>query len=372
MREQHVVDLLQREGPLSRADIARRCGISKPTASLLVGRLLRSGLLREEGTVHEGPGRPGRLVSLDPRAGTVVALDVGGTTTRAVLSDLSGRSLATVRTRTPASDAGATADHVASVVAELSTMHPTAGPLVHVALGTPGVVDEVERRIRYAPNLPALETPGFLDHLRDAVPAPLTVLNDVKAATLGELRSGAGVAVDDLVYAGIGTGLGFGLVVGREVYEGVGGRAGEFGLAPYPAFGSTLEDRVSGSAIRTLHLAAGGSGRPEDAFAEAESGRDPGRSIVEGFVHDLAWTVAVLTSLLDPQRVVLGGGIGLRCAPYLEVVTQRVSHACGYAPDLAVTELGDDAGLIGAASVALDAARTVQNWMEGGRLEATR
>ena len=372
MREQHVVDLLQREGPMSRADIARRCGISKPTASLLVGRLLQSGLLREEGMTHEGPGRPGRLVSVDPRAGTVVALDVGGTTTRAVLCDLSGAPLANLRTATPSSDAASTAQHVADVVASLVARRPEGGPLVHVALGTPGVVDENERRIRFAPNLPALEAPGFLDLLRDAVAAPLTVLNDVKAATLGELRRGAGVAVDDLVYAGIGTGLGFGLVIGREVHEGIGGRAGEFGLAPYPAFGSTLEDRVSGSAIRKRYLAAGGSGRPEDAFADAEADLEPGRAVIATFIDDLAWAVSVLASLLDPQRVVLGGGIGLRCAPYLDRVASRVTHACGFSPDLAVTELGDDAGVIGAASVALDAARTVQNWMEGGRLEATR
>jgi predicted NBD/HSP70 family sugar kinase len=369
VREQHVVDLLQAEGPMSRADIARRFGISKPTAASLVRRLLQLGLLHELGTQRDGPGRPGRLLALNPTVGSVAAFDVGGTLTRGILTDLRGDMLASLRGPTPQSDAAGTVAHIAEFAAQLLARSPSNAALVHVALATPGVLDDRSQRIRFAPNIPALEAPDFVAQIRAALLAPITFLNDVKAATLGELRRGAGIPYRDLVYAGIGTGLGFGLAFQRQLFHGVAGRAGEFGLTPLPGTAGTVEDRVSGVALRRAHLAAGGSGMPEDAFAEAAAGRAPGALVIEAFLRDLTWAIAAIATLVDPECVVLGGGVGMQCGPYLARIEAGVRDACGFTPHIRVTELGDDAGLIGAVSVALEAARTVDQWSEGGRME---
>lgn len=372
MREQHVLNLLEAEGPMSRADIARRVGVSKPTAALLVGRLLELGLIRENGAVATGPGRPGRLLAFDPSVALIAAFDVGGSVTRGVLTDLRGKTLAQLRTPTPQVDAAGTAEHLAALSRQLRDQSGSRTALMHVALATPGVYDERLGRIQFAPNLPALEEPGFVAEVRARLACPVTFLNDVKAATLGELRRGAGIPYRDLVYAGIGTGLGFGLAFDRQLFEGVAGRAGEFGLIPLPGSAGTLEDRVSGAALRALHSAAGGSGRPEDAFAEAAAGHEPGTAVVDAFLNDLAWSLAAIATLVDPECVVLGGGVGMQCRPYLADIEARVRAQCGFTPILCVTELGDDAGLIGAVSVALEAARTVDQWMEGGRIDAHR
>ena len=369
MREQHVVDLLQAEGPMSRADIARRFGISKPTAAALVRRLLQFGLLRETGTQRDGPGRPGRLLSFDPTVGSVAAFDVGGTLTRGILTDLRGDMIASLRVATPQTDAAGTVAHLAQLAAQLLARSPSKAALMHVALATPGVFDDQSQRIRFAPNLPALEAPDFVERIRIALDRPITFLNDVKAATLGELRRGAGIPYRDLVYAGIGTGLGFGLAFDRQLFHGVAGRAGEFGLIPLPGTAGTLEDRVSGVALKRAHLALAGSGMPEDAFAEAAAGTLPGSAVVDAFLRDLSWAIAAIATLVDPECVVLGGGIGMRCGPYLARIEAGVRDACGFAPHIRVTELGDDAGLIGAVSVALEAARTVDQWTQGGRME---
>ena len=355
---------------MSRADIARHCGISKPTASHVVDRLMEAKLVHEVGMTPATIGRPGRLVSIHPGAGYVVALDVGGTTTRAITLDLAGTTIARTRTATPLLDAAGTARHIATIVEEVTQAVRDAGPVVHVAIGTPGVEDPGQRSILYAPNLPALETPGFLDELGTALPAPFTMLNDVKAATLGELTQGAGADASHLVYAGIGTGLGFGFVVDGQVRAGSAGRAGEFGLTPYRD-GETLEAYVSGSAIRARHRALGGSGNPEDAFKEAREGQAPGVQVIDTFLDDLAWAATALTTTLDPEVFVLGGGIGLQCEPYLDTLHDRVQRAVGFAPTFSVTQLGDDAGLTGAGTVALDAARTVDAWLKGGALQTT-
>lgn len=378
MREQSVVDLLRREGPMSRATIARRCGVSKPTASHVVEILLRAELVIERGHDVAGNGRPGRLVAFNGDAGYVVGMDVGGTTTRAVLANLEGTVVRTIREPTESESPARLVAQIARIVDALAhgaTAKGTtsANRVLEVAIGTPGVVDRTNRRISIAPNLPALESEGFLDRLEEAVARPLSVMNDVNAATLGELRDGAGATVTDLAYVSIGTGLGFGLAIAREIHHGVGGRAGELGLLAYPPGGATsLEDHLSGAGVRRRHTRAGGSGNPEDAFLEAEEGREPGASVIAAFMSDLNWALTLVATLIDPDRIVLGGGIGLRCAPHLDTIRASVARSTGYPVDVAVAELGDDAGLMGAVASALEPARSVERLLGGGQMASIR
>jgi predicted NBD/HSP70 family sugar kinase len=367
VREQAVVDLLRQAGPMSRAAIARHCRISKPGASHLVEALLQADLLIERGLEHQGTGRPGRLVAFNGDAGFVIGMDVGGTTIRAVLANLDGTVVRTVREPTEQGSADALVDQIARLVRSLSVGPGARGRVLEVAIGTPGVVDPSGHHITIAPNLRSLEEDGFLDRLELAVDVPLTILNDVNAAALGEFGARPADSLDSLVYVSIGTGLGFGLVVDRRLHHGTGGRAGELGLLPYPPGSeSILEDRLSGAGVRRRHLDAGGLGNPEDAFLEAEAGLEPGISVVSAFLDDLSWTLTVITTLFDPDLIVLGGGIGLRCAPHLDTVRGHVARASGFSTDIAVARLGDDAGLTGAVASALEPARSVDRWLKGG------
>lgn len=352
---------------MSRAEIARRCGVSKPTISSDVETLLALGLVEERGRGASGNGRPGRLVGYTPSAAYVVGMDVGGTTTRAVLADLDGTVVASHRTPTAARSADALLAQLADIFERLDDARTGDAPVLEVAIGTPGVVDSVRRRVAIAPNVPALEVDGFLDRLDGVLGRSVTVLNDVNAATRGELEHGAGRGVDDLVYVSVGTGLGVGVVVAGVVHHGVGGRAGELGLLPYPpGSGSILEDALSGRGVRAHSLAAGGDGDPETAFRQADAGLDPGASAIERFQADLAWALVAVVTLLDPRRIVLGGGIGLRCGTFIDRIRADVARFAGFDIDVRVAELGDDAGLTGAVATVLEPARDVRRWMEGG------
>jgi predicted NBD/HSP70 family sugar kinase len=323
----------------------------------------------ERGHDTRANGRPGRLVAFNGAAGMVVGIDVGGTTTRAVLADLEGRVMGSLREPTLRGSADALVAQLRGIVDRLASLADANGPIVNVAIGTPGVVDQVRRRVAIAPNVPALEIDGFLDRLDAALGVPLTLLNDVNAATLGEWHQGAGVGLDDLAYVSVGTGLGFGLVVGEALHPGVGGRAGEFGLLPYPPGShTTLEDAISGAGLRRRHRLAGGSGEPEDAFLEAEQGREPGAALVTEFLDDLVWALTAVATLLDPERIVLGGGIGLRFADRLDAIRSAVAGSAGFDVDIVISRLGDDAGLRGAVASALEAAWSVQRWLRGGPL----
>lgn len=372
MHAQVLVDLLRESGPMTRAEIARRCSVSKPTASSLVDRLLRSGLVVERGTASEGSGRPGRLVAYHSGAGRVVGIDVGGTSTRAALADLDGRWLRVERVPTVIGEPKGLARQIADLVRSLVPDPAERARVLEIAIATPGVVDLDRRRIAIAPNLPAVECEGFLDQLEAAVGQAPILINDVKVATAGEFRSGAGRDARDLAYLSIGTGLGLGLVADGRLHHGSGGRAGEIGLLMFPGGGrERLEDGLSGVGIAKRHRAAGGSGRPEDAFSEFELGRAPGQGVVAEFLRLLAWAAAVVATVHDPERIVVGGGVGLRCAPFLPDVRRAVELDLGYAPDITPASLGDDAGLTGAIALALDPARSVGRWLKGGSVPAS-
>jgi glucokinase len=369
MREQVVVDLLRREGPLSRAEIARRCEVSKPTVSGIVAGLLEAGLVVEGGREAQPSGRPGRLLAFNGAAGYVVGADVGGTSTRAVLADLEGRTVAVLREPTDGRSPEALVAQLSGLARRLAADGGVTGRVAAVAIATPGVIDPARRTIALAPNLRALEADGFLDRLEAELGLPLTTLNDVNAATLGELHEGAAAGLRDVAYVGIGTGLGCGLVLGGELRSGFGGRAGELGLLPYPpGADTTLEDAVSGAGLRRRHAGFGGSGGPEAAFAEADHGREPGASLIDAFLDDLAWALAAVSTLVDPQRIVLGGGIGLRCASRLGDIRARLARLAGFDVDVALARLGDEAGLRGAVATALEPARLVRRWLKGGPL----
>lgn len=355
MLPQRVLQLIRYNGRLSRAELARQTGASKPTISSVVQSLLAAGLINELGLAESEGGRRAVLVEFNAQSGFVIGMDIGGTSARVALADLQGKILAVRRERTDQSDE-------AAFIAQLKGLQQTLcheakivqKKLLHVGIGTPGVVDPKTRAIGYAPNLPILEAPGFTKRLEDELGVPLSFYNDVNLAALGEKAQGAGRATETFIFIGIGTGLGFGLILEDALFEGSKGRAGEFGYFPVSANQSaTLEDTLCGAALARSHKAAGGSGDPQAAFAEAEAGVEPGLSTIHVFTERLVWLLTALSTLLDPDKLILGGSIGRRCAPLLPELRVMLGRSSPIVPELVISQLGDDAGLLGAVAIAL-------------------
>ena len=355
MLSRRVLQLIRNTGPTSRAELARQTGASKPTISSIVHNLLATGLIKELGLAESNGGRRAMLVDFNTQAGFVIGMDIGGTSARVALADLQGRILAVRRERTDQSDEAA---FIAQLERLLQVLCQEAKisqkKLLHIGIGAPGVVNPKTQAIGYAPNLPVLEALGFTKRLEDKLGVPLSFYNDVNLAALGEKAEGAGRTTDTFVFVGIGTGLGFGLILGGTLFEGSKGRAGEFGYFPVSADqGATLEDTLSGAALARNHKAAGGSGNPQTAFAEAEAGVEPGLSTILAFIERLVWLLTALSTLLDPDKLILGGSIGRRCAPLLPELRVALGRSSPIVPELVISQLGDDAGLLGAVAIAL-------------------
>nr|WP_237536732.1 ROK family protein [Streptomyces sp. SID5785] len=363
-----LLERLRTEGPASRAQLARDSGLSKPTVSSALAALARAGLVREAGTHAQRRGRVAVLYEPDPGAGHVLGIDIGRARLRTAVADLSGTVVA--RAELPNRGRGATsvADAaVACAAGALADAGLTTADIVHTAVGTPGVFDRTTGRVRYAVNLPGWGRPGLVERMRESLGTPLSVHNDANLAALGEHAFGTGAGSRLFVYVLIGTGLGLGVVADGELFVGAHGAAGEIGFLPLdgvPAGGSAprrglLEDAVSADAVVRSARAAGLTGplTAKRVFDAARAGDPAATAAVRQEGERLALAVAGVTAVLDPDLVVLGGGVGAGADLLLTTVTDTLHRLTPLRPRLAASTTGPDAVLLGALTLALRAAR---------------
>lgn len=360
--ERLLLERLRAE-PASRAQLARDTGLSKPTVSSALAALEAAGLVREAGSFTPDRGRVAVLYAADPSAGYALGIDIGRTWLRVALADLDGTVVERSDVRNRARTSGAMADLVVStahrVVADSGV---EAGKVAHAVVGTPGVYDPVARRVRYALHLPGWGRAGLFDRMREELGVPLAVHNDANLAALGEHTFGVGAGSPLFVYVMIGTGLGMGIVAGGRPFTGAQGAAGEIGFLPWPARGpGTLEDAVSGDAVVRAARALGMTGplTAKSVFEAARAGTAPAVAAVRQEGERLAHTVAAVAAVLDPELVVLGGGVGHSADLLLETVDTTLRRLTPLRPRVVASALGEDAVLLGAVATALGTARDV-------------
>ncbi|MHB9857392.1 ROK family transcriptional regulator [Streptomyces sp. YIM S03343] len=374
-----LLEQLRSVGPATRAQLARSTGLSKPTVSSALASLEQGGLVREVGMIVPERGRSGVLYESDPTAGYVLGVDIGRARLRVAVADLAGE----IQTRVDIPNEGTTADAVADAVtvaaeralAEADVAHDR---LVHAAVGTPGVFDPESGRVRYASNLPDWGRPGLIQQLRAQLGAPdLSIHNDANLAALGEYAFGAGQDSRLFVYVLVGTGLGMGVVADGELFTGAHGAAGEIGFLPLPfavpdtpsassgrgARGKQvrggLENAVAADAIvRTAHeLGLRDASTAKDVFDAARAGCPEALEVLAREGERLALVVAAVSAVLDPDLVVLGGGVGRSADLLLPPVRGALYRMTPLHPEVVPSALGDDAVLLGAIACALRSAR---------------
>jgi predicted NBD/HSP70 family sugar kinase len=353
-----------RTGAASRAQLARETGLSKPTVSSALAALEASGLVREAGLHTPERGRVAVLYVPDPAAGYALGIDIGRAWLRIALADLDGTVVARADVRNRARTSGAMADLVVAtahqVVAD-SGVSPD--KVAHAVVGTPGVYDAEARRVRYAMHLPGWGRAGLFDRMRDELGVPLAVHNDANLAALGEHAFGVGTGSRLFVYVMIGTGLGMGVVADGRLFTGAHGAAGEIGFLPWSGRTEpdTLEDAVSAEAVVRAARALGMTGplTAKAVFTAARTGDPAAVAAVRQEGERLAHTVAAVAAVLDPDLVVLGGGVGHSADLLLETVDTTMRRLTPLRPKVAASALGEDAVLLGAVATALTTARDV-------------
>ncbi len=311
-----------------------------------------------------------------------LGIDVGGTKVAAGVVTEDGRVLSHLRA--PTAELRAGGDPLSAILAlgqraiSESGGHP-GEPLAGVGIGLPGPADPQGILMLAAPTLPELLEVSLQPVLEETFGCPAAGENDANACALAEARFGAGVGASVVAYITISTGIGGGVVVDGQVYRGAGGTSGEFGHQIIVPFGGPpcdcggygcLEALASGRGIaaraRLAYAEAGGDNCPDpDAITSEwlvdrlrEVDRVAGRVWRETVIY-LGAGISNVINLLDPEVVILGGGVATGAADLLfEPLRRQVAARC--MPSLTrptrivPAALGPEVGIVGAACLAMD------------------
>lgn len=363
LNERTVYETIRAAAPVSRAEISRQAGISKPTVSLALQALVDAGLVRE---TEPEPGRTRYgAVFFEPvaEAALVLGLDLGARFLRGAICDLSGA----VRARQDVELLNVEVENALTAIARLRTSLVDAsnlpGELIDtVVAGVPGVV-EPTGKLSLATNVRGLEGRHFASEVEGVLGLPVTLDNDINLAARGEQWLGVARGVEDFVFLSVGTGLGAGLVLRGELHRGRNGAAGELDLVA-AGRDDDIDPCAAGVTALTARLAADGVATsltaPYDArstFGAARAGDALGKLVVEETARRIALHIVSLAAVTDVALVVLGGGIGTNGDLLLDPIRRRLADWLPFPPRVEVSGLGDAAVLTGALAVGLGLAR---------------
>jgi predicted NBD/HSP70 family sugar kinase len=369
INERTVLEDIRELGPVSRAQIARTCGLSKPTVSQALAGLLRSRLVREAGRSSGGKGRTAQLYEMNPHAGWVVGIDVGRDWVRAAVADLTGDVVARRDQRSQAKSAKTLITQIGVIAHGLAE---EAGlrwrSITHATVGSPGVFEPTRRKMTLAESLPGWGREGVVEALQRSLGTNVSIENDVNVATVGEQLHGLGKGVPNFVFLHVGTGVGMGLVLNGELYRGATGAAGEVGYLPFGAAGpdasgatrrGALDASVGalGVVAEARRLGMQGPLTARRIFVAARRSDPAARRVVAGEARRIAFTIAAILPVIDPELVVLGGGIGRNGDLLLEPVEQELRALSRFRARVEVSALGEDAAVLGAVAMALRSAQ---------------
>lgn len=309
-----------------------------------------------------------------------VGLDIGGTKISGGLVTAAGQIARRARHETPAQDPDAIAGTVAGLVAELVDGYDVQA----VGVACAGFIDATGTNVLFAPNLAWRDEP-LKRRLESALDLPVVIENDANAAAWGEFRFGAARDADDMVLVTVGTGIGGGVVTKGRMLRGAYGIAAELGHMRVVPDGlrcgcgnrGCWEQYASGNAlvrearetIRSLTplaaaLSAACKGKPEklkgaDVTRVAQTGDPAAIELIADLGTWLGEGVASVVAILDPELIVVGGGVAAAGDLLLEparAAFRRQLSGRGHRPEaqFVLAELGNDAGMIGAAAIAAE------------------
>ena len=357
LNERTVLESIRAGAPVSRAEISRRVGISKPTVSLALQSLLDAGLVRE--TEHEpgGPSYGAVYFEPVPDAALVLGLDLGARFLRGAICDLTGEIRARQDVELPQPLTDTALDLASSLLRTLTEAEGLDAGLVDGAVvGVPGVVEAQTGRVRVT-HFSDLDGRAFGAELEERLDLPVTVENDINLAAVGEHWLGVARGVDDFAFLSVGTGLGSGLVLRGELHRGHHGAAGEVDYA-LVGLGQVVDPSAPGvselAALMAAEQPSSALTPPFEArtiFTAAREGDAPARAVVDEIARRIALHVSALAAVADVELVVLGGGLGANGDLLLGPVRSLLAEWLPYSPRVEVSSLGEAAVLTGALAI---------------------
>lgn len=351
---------VRRGRAVSRSSLATALGIAPSTVGLYVDQLIGDGFVDESG-LEQGPvGRPKRTLATLGTAGWFAGVEFNAERVQAVRVDFSGKLVASqVKWLPDDGDARSVLQAIKTTVAALAKT--AKGPLLAVGAGAPGIVDPATGVSASYAFIPGWDSVPLADTLRERFAVPVTVENNLRAIALAERWFGGGRDLGNYVILGPRSGFGVAIVQDGRLIGGAHHAAGEIGRWPWPIGGHReLQDALAAPAVwRRLAGASARAKLPEDlreALAEFAGASGP---VWDELIADFARVIGCLQLLVDTDVFFLHGpltALGARFCTDLERAARASAPALGGATfKILPSALGDDAGALGAASLAMEA-----------------
>lgn len=382
-----VLTVIRSQGPMPRPELARATGLSMPTVKQLVEVLLAKGYVDEiDPPADTGlPRRPGpraRFIRFRATLGYVLGVDVGAYSTVAKLADLSGTVVGT--SRVVHYEAAGRHTVLASIRSLVDTLLAESGVQLGdvraMVIGTPGVVDPKTGDISLAPQIAQWDGVNLGSELSEMIGCPIVVENEAHLSLLAEQWIGAARNFLNVVYIQLGIGIGAAIIIDGRLYRGGSGAAGEIAYVatdsdvdqPRDSAAGPFEWSAGGDAFRRRGaLAATGpggelllkmaGGDPESVTAQivfdaAAAGDPAALEVTTPILERLGRGVANMASILDPDLVLLGGGIANAGETVLGPVREAVARFSPRPTEVQLSHLGSDGTVLGAIRRAVDVA----------------
>ncbi|MBO0959595.1 ROK family transcriptional regulator [Neobacillus sp. MM2021_6] len=387
--KKRILQCILEHAPISRAEIAGKMKISKPTVSLLVDELIQEKWIFEKGigeSTSQGGRRPIHLY-FNEKAAYIIGTDIGGTKVKIVISDLNGNIVASSSFQT---EQYLNTGLLKKMAKEISVMIQRndidSQKILGMGVGVPGIT-EATGIVVEAPSLNWIRYP-FIKEAERHFSFPIYVDNDVNVAALGEQWLGNAKQKENVLFIAIGTGIGSGIIIHNQLYRGSANAAGEMGymvtdknnmknefqpifhrygylesIAGGKAMGDKLTKLVQQDPNHSLYEQAKSERLTgEMAFTLAKKGDEIALKVVEGAIEHIAYGIINAASLLNPEVIILGGGVLKSSEFIIPKLRKIVDHYLPSSVQLKTSQLGDNAGVLGAVSLFLREHESIINF----------
>lgn len=368
MNREGILHQLRQEPRLSRAELAVKTKLSRPCVSALVEEMIHEGLIREVGTGESRGGRRPILLEYNVQAYAVVGAVFEGSELEMAVADMKGELIAQMHTRLKQPVDGESALQALEETLErlLDASGTDRGRVIGIGVGLPGITQRRSGTVSHAPSTGWMDLPVGKE-IEERLQLPVVLDNDVNMMTQGEFFGGAGSGVSSLVYMYVGTGIGAGIILDKQLYRGSKEASGEIG---YMRIGDSPGRRKGefgvfekNFSVNGIHSKAKALGLEVDAETSilrqliqlSEEGSSQAEGLLNDVYHGWASGIANTVSVLDPEMLVLSGEMVHLNEAGLNRIRELLLDWVPVMPEIRLAALRERAGLMGAVHSVLEA-----------------
>ncbi len=343
-----VLETVKTSQPLSRAQIAKKLKLSKTTVIAIVNDLLERKLVIElgEGASAKGGGRPGMMLGFNPKSAYGIGVDIGGTKILVIITDLVGEILFSKKFKTTNK-----IEEIVGLVNEcIAEANISQKDVIGMGIGVPGTTKG--GMVMHAKSL-GWAVFDFQSVVQKYFSFPVFINNDVRYASMGERWLGSGNNSNNLFFIAIGTGIGSAIICDGTLVTGQDSRAGEICYQTsledivnkrFNVLGKTsvFEEKVSGLSLSRHNHSA------EELFDLYAQGSTESVPIIKNFITEISVVIANVVSLLNPEFVIIGGGVSESMGVVIDEIQAMVHDLTPIKTQVRLATLGGKAGALGA------------------------